>query len=34
MSPEFNITDLSKWKDWNLPLDRSNSETRAMLLSY
>lgn len=33
-SPEFNVTGLSKWKDWNLPLDRFNSETRAMLLSY
>lgn len=34
MIPEFSITGLSKRKGWNLPLDRFNSETRAVLLSY
>lgn len=34
MSPEFSVTGLSKRKDWNLPLNRFNSETRAVLLSY
>lgn len=31
MSSEFNVSGLSKWKDWNLPLDRSSSETFKLL---